>query len=103
MADWLKGVIPVIPCPFLDDEEIDLAALKVLIGFAIRQRASCFVLPAFASEFYKLSDQERAGLIEAAVETAAGRIPVIAQCNHPSASAAAAMARRAAAAGVGAI
>jgi 4-hydroxy-tetrahydrodipicolinate synthase len=41
-------------------------------------------LPAYASEFYKLSDQEKLRVVKVAVEHSAGRLQVVAQSNHPS-------------------
>jgi len=60
-------------------------------------RAVC--LPAYGSEFYKLSDDERGRVVRIAVEQARKRILVIAQSNHGSARVAAELARRNAAAG----
>jgi 4-hydroxy-tetrahydrodipicolinate synthase len=42
-------------------------------------------LPAYASEFYKLNDSERTVLAAEAVRLLRGRLPVIAQANHPAA------------------
>src|SRR5262245_39556880 len=50
-------------------------------------------LPAFASEFYKLSDEERLETVRIAVEIVGGRLPVIGQANHGSARRAAELAR----------
>jgi 4-hydroxy-tetrahydrodipicolinate synthase len=51
-------------------------------------------LPAYGSEFYKLGEVERDQLVSTAIETAAGRVPVIAQANHTSARLASELARR---------
>jgi len=51
-------------------------------------------LPAYGSEFYKLSENERTAVIETAVEQANGRAQVVAQSNHPSSRIAADVARR---------
>jgi 4-hydroxy-tetrahydrodipicolinate synthase len=45
-------------------------------------QAAC--LPAYASEFYKLTDAERLLVVKIAVEQAAGRLQIVAQSNHPS-------------------
>ena len=44
--------------------------------------AAC--LPAYASEFYKLTDEEKLQVVKIAVDHSAGRIQIIAQSNHPS-------------------
>ena len=51
-------------------------------------------LPAYGSEFYKLSEAERDHVVSIAVEANNGRIPVIAQANHASARLASELAGR---------
>lgn len=80
----LDGVVPIIPTPFNDNEEIDEQGLKRLVDFAIKSEVSAICLPAYASEFYKLTDQEKLDVVKVAVEHAAGRVPVVAQSNHAS-------------------
>lgn len=94
------GIVPVIPTPFDTGQNVDAAALEPLIDFASRSGAGAVCLPAYGSEFYKLSDGERTELVKAAVRFAGGRVPVMAQSNHPSPRFAAELARRNA--GVGA-
>src|SRR5438445_12340628 len=90
----LRGVVPVIPTPFRADESIDFAGLAQCVRFAVRQGIKAICLPAYGSEFYKLTEAERLQVIEKALEAAEGRILVVAQSNHPSARAAAGLARR---------
>ncbi len=85
----IDGVVPVIPTPFEADEQVDWDALCRLIDFACVSGASALCLPAYASEFYKLTGEERQRTISEAVDQAAGRIPVIGQVNAASARAAA--------------
>jgi 4-hydroxy-tetrahydrodipicolinate synthase len=80
----LSGVIPIIPTPFDHEEEIDQTALKRLIDFAIASGVEAACLPAYASEFYKLTDKERLLVVEMAVAHSAGRIKILAQSNHPA-------------------
>jgi 4-hydroxy-tetrahydrodipicolinate synthase len=94
MAGELRGVVPVLPTPFqAGSEAVDLAALAGLVDFAAACGVPAVCLPAYAGEFYKLSEEERGQVVEAAVARAAGRVQVIAQSNHASAKVAAAMAR----------
>ncbi len=88
----IDGIIPIIPTPFTPAEEIDWEALDGLIEFAIAGDAWGVCLPAYASEFYKLSEEERRQVVARAVVAAKGRVPVIAQANHPAARHAAALA-----------
>ena len=80
----LGGMIPVIPTPFDSDENVDEAALRRLVDFAVRCGVKAVCLPAYASEFYKLSEEERARVVRIAVGQAAGRVLVAAQSNHSS-------------------
>lgn len=80
----LFGVVPIIPTPFTEDEEIDEAALRSLIDFAVSCGVEAVCLPAYASEFYKLTDEEKLLVVKIAVEHAAGRVKIVAQSNHPS-------------------
>jgi dihydrodipicolinate synthase/N-acetylneuraminate lyase len=91
----IDGIIPIIPTPFTADEQIDSGALADLVEFGIAAGAWGVCLPAYASEFYKLSELERLAVVETAVEQARGRVPVIAQVNYYSARAAASAAQRA--------
>jgi 4-hydroxy-tetrahydrodipicolinate synthase len=90
----IDGIVPIIPTPFTREQEIAWDELPVLIEFAHVAGASAVCLPAYASEFYKLSEAERMQLVREAVTHSAGRIPVIAQVNYPSAIMAAEMAFR---------
>ena len=90
----LDGIVPIIPIPFNTDESINDSDLKRVVQFAGRNGATGMCLPAYGSEFHKLSDREREHVVAVAVEANAGAIPLIAQANHPSAMVAAATARR---------
>lgn len=90
----LDGVVPVIPTPFRADESIDFAGLVNCVQFAVRHGIGAICLPAYASEFYKLTEAEKLEVVGKALEAASGRVLVVAQSNHPSARAAAQLARR---------
>ena len=80
----IDGVLPVIPTPFTRDGGLDWVALDGLLEFAISARVCGVVLPAYASEFYKLRDAERRELVFQAISILNGRLPVVAQVNHVS-------------------
>ncbi|MEP7258302.1 MAG: dihydrodipicolinate synthase family protein [Flavitalea sp.] len=80
----LSGVVPIIPTPFTENEEIDEPALRGLIDFAIGSGIKAICLPAYASEFYKLTDEEKLRVVKIAVEQSSGKISIVAQSNHPS-------------------
>ena len=90
----IHGVVPVIPIPFHDDESIDEVSLRRTVDFVASRKLAGHCLPAYGSEYYKLSEAEREQVIGIAIEENAGRIPVIAQANHGSARVAASLARR---------
>jgi 2-keto-3-deoxy-L-arabinonate dehydratase len=80
----INGIVPIIPTPFTIEEQIDWPSLRRLVDFACATGACAMCLPAYASEFYKLSERERLRLVAETVQHAAGRIPVFAQVNFVS-------------------
>jgi 4-hydroxy-tetrahydrodipicolinate synthase len=82
-----------VPVPFRADESIDPEGLAACCTFAAEHGAAAVCLPAFASEFYKLSDDERLETVRIAVRTVGARLPVIGQSNHGAARRAAELAR----------
>ena len=73
-----RGVVPVMMAPFNSDESIDEATFRRQVDFAIGHGAAAVCAPGFATEFYKLTDQERRRIIQLLVEQTAGRVPVFA-------------------------
>ena len=80
----INGIVPIVPTPFTVEEQIDWPSLRRLVDFACATGACAMCLPAYASEFYKLSESERLQLVAEAVRQAAGRLPVLAQVNFVS-------------------
>ncbi len=99
----IQGIVPVIPIPFTENESIDEPILRAAVDFAARRKMAAICLPAYGSEFYKLSEDEREAVVSLAIDASGGRIPVIAQANHPSAKVASEVAQRYAAIGADAI
>jgi 2-keto-3-deoxy-L-arabinonate dehydratase len=71
----IDGVVPIIPTPFLPEGSPDWSSLEKLLDFAIDSEVSAVCLPAYASEFYKLTDSERRDMVIHAVRTHAGEAP----------------------------
>ena len=90
----IDGVVPVIPIPFNPDETIDESSLCKTVDFVAEKKMAAMCLPAYGSEFYKLTEGEREQVIGTAIAVNAGRIPVVAQANHGSSKIAAELARR---------
>lgn len=95
----IDGMVPVLVTPFEADESIRHEDIRRQVEMAVRFGASAVCLPAYGSEFYKMTDEERLSVVRTAVAASNGRIPVAAQSNHPSARIAAELARRNADAG----
>ncbi|MCZ7912489.1 dihydrodipicolinate synthase family protein [Agrobacterium leguminum] len=78
MVAGLKGILPVLPTPFLADGGIDEAGMKRLVVFALDKGVDGVVFPGFASEVETLNAAERATLLKIVVDAVAGRVPVVA-------------------------
>jgi 4-hydroxy-tetrahydrodipicolinate synthase len=78
MTAGLKGILPVLPTPFLADGSVDEVGMSRLVGFALNEGVDGLVFPGFASEVENLSGNERARLLKVVVDSVAGRVPVVA-------------------------
>lgn len=74
----LQGIVSVLNTPFTKDDTIDLNALKNNVNIAIKAGVAGFLVPAMASEVYKLSVIEKLKMVETVLEAAGDRVPVIA-------------------------
>ena len=92
------GSIPALVTPFAAGR-VDEAAFRVLIEWQIDQGSSGLVACGTTGEAATLSDAEHRRLIEMAVETARGRVPVIAGCGSNDTAHAIELTKSAAAAG----
>lgn len=99
----IEGPIPVLPTVFQSDNSILADAVSDMIGFARGAGITAVCLPAFGSEFYKLSGPERTKLLAVAAGCAGEDLCVIAQCNHPHGPVASQAAREAEDMGCGAV
>ncbi len=79
----INGVVPILPTPFHEDESLDESGYKTILGFAKAAGCKTVGLPAFGSEFYKLSAGERTRILKTVFEQASG-LNIIVQCNHAS-------------------
>ena len=76
--------IPVLVTPFHEDEGIDEESLRNEVDFCIAGGATGLCAPAFASEYYKLSELERLRVIEIVITHCRRRVPVWASTGSPS-------------------
>ena len=95
----LRGVLAIPVAPFDEGLELDLGGVGAQAEFCIARGAVALVGPLIASEHHTLTDAERMGFIQAMVEAAAGRVPVLAGVSGVSAQHAAHLARGAEARG----
>jgi 4-hydroxy-tetrahydrodipicolinate synthase len=98
MMTGLHGIMPVLQIPFEVNSgvsAIDLESLRREVDFCVAAGAAGLVVPALASEFMVLTDEERRRVVEVVVAQAAGRTPVIANVAGTSVNAAIDFARHA--------
>jgi len=81
-----KGVFPIAPVPFNEDESLDLDGARRVLDCMIDQQVDGICVLANYSEQFLLSDEERDSLLKLSLEHIAGRVPVIATCSHFSTS-----------------
>ncbi len=74
---WLKGSMVALITPFRNGE-VDVSTLQKLVEFHIRSGTSALVPCGTTGESATLSHEEHEQVIEIAIQTARGRIPVIA-------------------------
>jgi 4-hydroxy-tetrahydrodipicolinate synthase len=74
----IRGSIPAIVTPMLEDGGLDLPAFRKLIDWHIEEGTNALVVVGTSGESATLTVEEHVLMIKTAVEHAAGRIPVIA-------------------------
>jgi len=94
-----RGIFPVVPTPFTETGELDLASQKRCVDFMIDAGSDGLCILANFSEQFLLSDDERELLTRTVLEHVAGRVPVIVTTTHFSTTVCAERSRRAQAMG----
>jgi 4-hydroxy-tetrahydrodipicolinate synthase len=74
----IRGSIPAIVTPMLDDGGLDLPAFRQLIDWHVAEGTDALVVVGTSGESATLSVDEHTLMIQTAVEHAAGRLPIIA-------------------------
>jgi 4-hydroxy-tetrahydrodipicolinate synthase len=77
MAQKFEGVFSVIPTPFHQSGQIDEASLKKVIELFIGAGVNGVTALGVTSETSRLTDAERNTVLETALTTVAGRVPVV--------------------------
>ena len=96
----LQGILPPVLTPLNEDETVDEHSLAALIDYQISEGVHGIWVCGTTGEFAGLDAQQRAIAVRVAVQTAAGRVPVVANVGDGSTALAIRHARVAAEAGV---
>ena len=80
----VRGVFPIAPTPFLQDESIDEAGQRRALDFMIDAGVDGICILANYSEQFALTDAERDRLQAICLDHVAGRVPVIVTTSHYS-------------------
>ena len=75
-SDW-RGIYPAALTMFLADGTLDEAGTAAHLDYLVQEGAHGLVVAGTSGEFIALSNDERCRLIQIAVETVRGRVPVI--------------------------
>ena len=73
----LTGVFPVLPTPFVPEDQVDEAGLRRLVRYLLHCGVDGLTYPGVASEVGQLTEPERLRMTAAVLEEVAGRVPVI--------------------------
>lgn len=90
----LQGCGTALVTPFTDRGEVDYPALRALVEWQIAERIDFLVPCGSTGEAQTLDDSERERVVAAVLETAAGRVPVMAGATSNDTARAVAEARR---------
>ena len=101
-VEQLKGSIPPLITPFRNGE-VDLEGYAGLVNFQVEQGSHGILVNGTTSEPSTLTVEERNRLIDVAMETVAGRIPVVAATGSQSLAETQVLTAHAVAAGVNAL
>jgi 4-hydroxy-tetrahydrodipicolinate synthase len=99
----LTGVYSVLPTPFDDAGEVDAASLRRLVDLYIGAGVDGLTALGVTSETARLSEGERAEVLETVLAQAAGRVPVVAGTTAEGLATCLQHSRRAQAAGAAAV
>lgn len=78
----MSGIVTVLNTPFTQDDRIDIQGLRRHVEIAVRAGVTGILVPAMASEVHKLTMPERKAIVNAVLEQAANRVPVIGGAAH---------------------
>jgi 4-hydroxy-tetrahydrodipicolinate synthase len=80
----LTGVIPAVPTPLLENENIDTAGVHKVVDYVIEQGASGVFVLGSMGEGPALVDEQKRSLVETAAKHIGGRVPLLAGISDVS-------------------
>jgi 4-hydroxy-tetrahydrodipicolinate synthase len=75
---WLRGIIPPVCTPLDADGEVDVQSLERHLQFLLDAGVNGLFMLGSSSEVAFLTDVQRARVLEVAVSTSAGQVPILA-------------------------
>lgn len=99
----LRGIFPAVITPFKADGAVDIIGLEAMTDFLLRAKVHGLHPCGTTGEAPLLNTQERRLVADTIIKRTAGRVPVIIQVGHMSATTAISLARHAVDAGADAI
>lgn len=79
-----KGVFAAAPTPFLEDGNVDVEAAKKLTNYYIDNGISGVFALSSTGEYFAMGHKQRREMVDATVNAAAGRVPVLAAASDAS-------------------
>jgi 4-hydroxy-tetrahydrodipicolinate synthase len=89
----MRGSIPALITPMLDDGKVDYATLRKLIDWHVAEGTDALVIVGTSGESPTVTVEEHREILRVSVEQAARRIPIIAGCGANSTMEAIALAK----------
>lgn len=81
----IRGVSPVLAVPFTKEGDVDGPGFRALVGHVLQSGATSAMLFGFASEFHKLTDDERTALRSSFIEETSARgdfVAIVSVTDH---------------------
>lgn len=80
----IRGSIPALITPMLEDGKVDYATLRKLIDWHVAEGTDCIGVVGTTGESPTVRVEEHCEIIRVSVEQAAGRVPIMAGCGANS-------------------
>ncbi|MFM6999718.1 MAG: 4-hydroxy-tetrahydrodipicolinate synthase [Limnohabitans sp.] len=82
----IKGSIPALITPMLEDGKVDYPTLRKLIDWHVAEGTDCIGVVGTTGESPTVNVEEHCEIIRVSVEQSAGRVPILAGCGANSTS-----------------